>query len=331
MSISKEADPHLKLFDTQKPLSRCDDAVQCDLGFHPPYAWDALLAFLADRLIAGVEHVDKRHYLRSLALESMGKAYVGWVHVSLSLHKPALSVTVSSSLTRAIPLVLERVGRLFDVFYNPQEVAPAVQALLPIAGLRVPGAVDGFELGVRAIVGQQVSIKAARTLLGRIARRFGGTVITPNAMVTKTFPNAKTLAECARGDLTTLGITTKRATSIMALAQAVATNTLILTPKAHISQTIAQLKDLPGIGEWTAQYIAMRALSWPDAFPHTDLGVKRALGEHRPQKILAMAEAWRPWRAYATIGLWASPSPHAHDRPDRPRSHHHGVSEHGDH
>lgn len=206
MPISKEADPHLKLFDTHELSLRCNDTVQCDLRFHPPYAWDALLAFLADRLIAGVEHIDKRHYLRSLALESMGKAYVGWVHVSLSLHKPALSVTVSSSLSRAIPLVLERVGRLFYVFYNPQEVAPAVQALLPIAGLRVPGAVDGFELGVRAIVGQQVSIKAARTLLGRIARRFGGTVITPSAMVTKTFPNAKTLAECARDDLTRLGI-----------------------------------------------------------------------------------------------------------------------------
>ncbi|OQW66009.1 MAG: hypothetical protein BVN29_05840 [Nitrospira sp. ST-bin5] len=305
--------------------------VQCELGFHPPYAWDALLAFLADRLIAQVEHLNKGHYLRSLTLESMGKAYVGWVDVSLSPHTPALRVTISSSLSDVIPQVLERVGRLFDVFHNPQDVAPAIQALLPIVGLRVPGAVDGFEVGVRAIVGQQVSIKAARTLVGRIAQRFGDTVNTPDTMVVKTFPNAQILAHCICSDLTATGITAKRAASIIALAQAVANQTIVLSPEAPISQTIAKLRELPGIGEWTAQYIAMRALSWPDAFPHTDLGVKHALGERRPKKILAMAESWRPWRAYATMALWHSLSSDAPKRHNTYRRDTHESSECRDH
>ena len=316
MSASKEQYSHPKLSSTHEVCPRCDDVVQCELGFHPPYSWDALLAFLSDRLITHVEHLDKGHYLRSLTLESMGKTYVGWVDVSLSPHKPALRVTISSSLSAAIPQTLERVGRLFDVSCNPQNIPSVVRALYPVAGLRVPGAVDGLEVGVRAIVGQQVSIKAARTLVGRIAQRFGGTVDTPNTMVTKTFPNAQILAHCICSDLTATGITTKRAASIIALAQAVATQTIVLSPEAPVPQTIAKLQELPGIGEWTAQYIAMRALSWPDAFPHTDLGVKHALGERRPKKILTLAESWRPWRAYATMALWHSLSPGAPQRHD---------------
>ncbi len=331
MSASKEKCSHPKLSSAHELYPHCDDVVQCELGFHFPYAWDALLAFLSDRLITHVEHLDKGHYLRSLTLESMGKAYVGWVDVSLSPHTPALRVTISSSLSAVIPQALERVGRLFDVFHNPQDVTPAIQALLPIAGLRVPGAVDGFEVGVRAIVGQQVSIKAARTLVGRIAQRFGGTVDTPDTMVSKTFPNAQILAHCICSDLTATGVTTKRAASIIALAQAVATQTIVLSPEAPISQTIAKLQDLPGIGEWTAQYIAMRALSWPDAFPHTDLGVKHALGERRPKKILALAESWRPWRAYATMALWHSLSPDALKRHNTYRRDTHESSECRDH
>ena len=331
MSASKEHYTHLNPSDTHALYSCRNDAVQCDLRFHPPYAWDALLAFFSGRLIAGVEHIDSGRYLRSLSFESKEGRHVGWIDVSPHPHEPVLRVTISSSLSCVIPQVLERVGRLFDVSCDPQEVGPMVRAMFPIAGLRVPGAVDGFEVGVRAIVGQQVSIKAARTLVGRIAARFGNTVITPNTMVTKTFPNAKTVAHCAYADLTTLGITAKRAASIIALAQAVATDALVLSPGAPVGQTIVRLQDLPGIGEWTAQYIAMRALSWPDAFPHTDLGVKHALGEHRPQTILTIAESWRPWRAYATMALWHSLSTGAITRHDTYRRNTHESSECRDH
>lgn len=284
-----------------------------EIAVRPPYAWKALLAFLSDRLIAGVEHVDEGRYLRSLVIESSGERHRGWVEVSLSPHTPTLHVAIAPSLSCVSSLVLERMSRLFDVTCNPQAISPVVQALHPVAGLRVPGTVDGFEIGVRAIVGQQVSVKAAKTLAGRIAARFGEPVVTPSAMVTRTFPRAQSLAALSCGDLTALGITTKRADSIIALAQAVASNTLALSPPTHVAQTIEQLKNLPGIGEWTAQYIAMRALSWPDAFPYTDLGVIKALGERNPRKILATAERWRPWRAYATMRLWASLSLHTHN------------------
>jgi AraC family transcriptional regulator of adaptative response / DNA-3-methyladenine glycosylase II len=172
--------------------------------------------------------------------------------------------------------------------------------------MRVPGAFCGFEIAVRAVLGQQVSVAGARTLAGRFAAEFGEPVETPFPSLTKVFPSAERISDVGPGHIAKLGMPGARARSVVALARAVAGGELTLSPSADIEATLDKLRALPGIGEWTAQYIAMRALAWPDAFPHTDLGVRKALGRRGAHEVLAAAEPWRPWRAYAVMHLWQS-------------------------
>jgi len=170
----------------------------------------------------------------------------------------------------------------------------------------VPGAFDGFEVAVRAILGQQVTVAAARTVAGRFAAALGEPADTPFSALTTVFPTAARVAETPPGRIARLGMPGARARTVIALAQAVADGNLVLMPNADIEATLDRLRALPGVGEWTAQYIAMRALAWPDAFPHTDLGVMKALGMKEARRVLAAGEAWRPWRAYAVMHLWNS-------------------------
>jgi AraC family transcriptional regulator, regulatory protein of adaptative response / DNA-3-methyladenine glycosylase II len=283
------------------------DALHFELSYRPPYDWPALRAFLAARAIAGVEAVEDGRYLRTVRVHAEGKAQLGWIAVSPSAKKPALHVAVSASLAKALPPVLSRVKALTDLACNPAEVAAALGPLAKAhPGLRVPGAFDGFEVAVRAILGQQVTVAAARTVAGRFAAAFGDPVETPFAGLATVFPEAKAIAQLPYGRIARLGMPGARARSLIALARAVAGGELGLMPNADIEATLEKLRALPGVGEWTAQYIAMRALAWPDAFPHGDYGVKKALGETDARKILAAGEAWRPWRAYAVMHLWNS-------------------------
>ena len=283
------------------------DALNFELSFRPPYDWPLLSAFLGTRAIAGVEAVDGGRYLRTASIAQAGKTHRGWIEVSPSARKPALRVTVSASLAKALPPVLSRVKALMDLACNPAEVAQGLGALARRhPGLRVPGAFDGFEVAVRAILGQQVSVAAARTVAGRFAAAFGDSLDTPFDSLNRVFPTAERIAELPYGRIARLGMPGARARSVLALARAVANGRLDLMPNADIEATLDRLRALPGVGEWTAQYIAMRALAWPDAFPHTDLGVRKALGETDPRRVLAAGEAWRPWRAYAVMHLWQS-------------------------
>ena len=283
------------------------DALNFELSFRPPYDWPALSGFLSTRAVAGVEAVEEGRYRRTACITLAGKTQLGWIEVSPSTRKPALRVTVSASLAKALPPVLSRVKTLMDLACNPAEVASALGALARRhPGLRVPGAFDGFEVAVRAILGQQVSVVAARTVAGRFAAAFGDPIETPFAALTTVFPTAERIADLPYGHIARLGMPGARARSVLALAQAVAGGELDLMPNANIDATLEKLRALPGVGEWTAQYIAMRALAWPDAFPHSDLGVMKALGETRPAGVLAAGEAWRPWRAYAVMHLWQS-------------------------
>jgi AraC family transcriptional regulator of adaptative response / DNA-3-methyladenine glycosylase II len=172
--------------------------------------------------------------------------------------------------------------------------------------LRVPGAFDGFEVAVRAILGQQVSVAAARTVAGRFAAAFGEPIESPFAALTTVFPAPERIAKLRYGRIARLGMPGARARTVLALARAVARGKLVLMPNAAVEATLDGLRALPGVGEWTAHYIAMRALAWPDAIPHTDLGVMKALGETDPRRVLAAGDAWRPWRAYAMMHLWQS-------------------------
>ncbi len=286
------------------------DVLNFELSFRPPYDWPAVVAFLGTRAVSGVEEMDLERgacYRRTVRISMDGKEHRGWIEVSLSPKKPALRVAVSASLAKALPPVLSRVKALMDLSCNPVEIAQALGALArKQPGLRVPGAFDGFEVAVRAILGQQVTVAAARTVAGRFAAAFGDSLDTPFASLNRIFPAAARVAELPYGRIARLGMPGARARSVLALARAVADGDLDLMPNADIEATLDKLRSLPGVGEWTAQYIAMRALAWPDAFPHTDLGVMKALGETSPKRVLAAGEAWRPWRAYAVMHLWHS-------------------------
>jgi AraC family transcriptional regulator of adaptative response / DNA-3-methyladenine glycosylase II len=283
------------------------DVLTFELTFRPPYDWPAVSTFLGARAIAGVEMFEGACYRRTVRVASAGKDYFGWVEIGLSANKPALRVAVSASLARVLPPVLSRVKALMDLSCNPAEVAAALGGMAERRpGLRVPGAFDGFEVAVRAILGQQVTVAAARTVTGRLAAALGDAIDTPFAALTTVFPTAARVADTPVDLIARLGMPAARARTIVALARCMAAGDLVLMPNVDIEATLERLRALSGVGEWTAQYIAMRALAWPDAFPHTDLGVMKALGEKDARRVLEAAEAWRPWRAYAVMYLWNS-------------------------
>jgi AraC family transcriptional regulator of adaptative response / DNA-3-methyladenine glycosylase II len=172
--------------------------------------------------------------------------------------------------------------------------------------LRVPGAFDGFEMAVRAIIGQQISVKAATTFAARLTARFGQSIPTPFPGLTHLSPTPSAIAAASVEDLTGIGLTQARAKSILAMAQAVRSGAVKLDIAVSIDQALMKLKELPGIGDWTVNYFAMRVFGWPDAFPHSDLGILKALNTTNPREALAVAENWRPWRAYAAMHLWKS-------------------------
>ncbi len=278
-----------------------------DLAYRPPFAWDAHLEFLTGRAIDGVESVEGRIYRRSVSIEKGDMRHRGWIAVQTSRRRHALTATLSGSLARVVPQVLARIKRVFDLACRPDDVAAHLGKLAAAdPGLRVPGAFDGFELAVRAILGQQITVRAARTLAGRVASAMGDPVETPYPGVHRTFPTAARIATVGHDELGRLGITSSRSAAIQALARACASGALVLEPGVDVERTTTALKDIPGVGDWTAQYIAKRALAWPDAFPHTDNGVNKAMDVSSPARVLTIAEAWRPWRAYATLHLWRS-------------------------
>jgi AraC family transcriptional regulator of adaptative response / DNA-3-methyladenine glycosylase II len=284
-----------------------DDTLHFELSFRPPFDWPALCGFIGARAIAGVESLEAGRYLRTAAIVHEGTRHRGWLAIEMSKKKPTLRVSVSTSLAKSLPPLLSRVKALSDVACNPAEIG---RTLGPLArrhpGLRVPGAFDGFELGVRAILGQQVSVAGARTLAGRFAAGFGEPIETPFPALTTVFPDAQRVADVSPARVSQIGLPAARARTIVILARAVADGSLVLAPNGDIDAALEKLRALPGVGEWTAQYIAMRALAWPDAFPHTDLALMKALGVKDARRVLAASEAWRPWRAYAVMHLWQS-------------------------
>jgi AraC family transcriptional regulator, regulatory protein of adaptative response / DNA-3-methyladenine glycosylase II len=275
-----------------------------DLAFRPPYDWESMLGFLEKRAMTGVESVAGRSYLRTVQVERHGRL-AGWISVTPSPRRAALRITVSASLASALPMVLSRVKHLFDLACRPDEIAAV---LGPLAerhpGLRLPGAIDGFETAVRAILGQQITVKAATRIAGRFVAAFGEPIETPHESLHRLFPRAAAIAVLAPEDIAAQGVLGVRARAIVELAREVAAGRLRLDPSADVGPTIAALDALPGVGPWTAQYIAMRALAWPDAFPHPDVAVLKAMKQSKPAHALATAESWRPWRAYAVLHLW---------------------------
>lgn len=279
------------------------------LAYRPPYDWSGILAFLAARAIAGVEVVTDGAYCRTVQI---GKAR-GWIRVTACEKRHALLVEFTHTLMPVLPALLARVRALFDLDARPDVIAACLGrdprlavAVAANPGQRVPGAFGGFELGLRAILGQQVTVKAATTIAGRLAAAFGEPIVTPIPQLQRLTPLARRLARAGIDEVARHGIVATRAASIVTLARAQDSGQLSLdagSPRDP-QQIIEQLTAIPGIGPWTAHYIAMRALRWPDAFPKEDLVVRHRLGGVSAREAERLSQAWRPWRSYALMHLW---------------------------
>lgn len=291
------------------------DTLSFRIDYRPPLNWQALLAFLGERAIPGVEAACDGTYVRTAQIGE----HRGWVAVSPFLQKKrarplhALKLTLSESLQPGCVALITRMKTVFDTRANAAEIDrhlgrdPLLAAAVTThAGMRLPGAFDGFELLLRAILGQQVSVKGATTLAGRMATAFGQPVATPWPMLGHLSPDPARIARASVDRIAGIGLPRKRAETIRYAAKATQSGELMLAPGSDPDVVREQLIAIPGIGEWTASYVAMRALAWPDALPLGDLGIKKALGLTRAADITARTEAWRPWRAYGAIYLWLS-------------------------
>ena len=282
------------------------------LGYRPPYDVAATLAFFRQRLIEGVAFVDEKLRLgQTLRMDIGGRSHRGWLLVEFDETRCQLVLRVSDELREVLPQVIHRLRAAFDLDADPGAINAVLQGAFPAGnGLRVPGALDGFELAVRAVLGQQITVAAARTLAQRLVNRFGEPIDTPFAELTRLFPAPAVLAQAGGDALGELGIVKQRQAAIVALARGVAGHGLVLNGSADVPATIAALKELPGIGDWTAQYIAMRALRWPDAFPAGDVALHKALGvqdrKHPAREAEAVSQGWKPWRSYAVIRAWSA-------------------------
>jgi len=273
------------------------------LRFRPPYHWPGMLAFLAPRATPGVEAVGDGCYSRSITVDGVN----GWFVVSFDPAPNSLRVCIHFPEPRSLFFIVERIRKMFDLNADWADIAPAFgndamlsRLIKQSPGMRLPGCWNGFELAVRAILGQQVTVRAATTFAGRLVRKFGKPSVAPNPL-THIFPTPEVLAEA---DLSSIGLTRARAQTIRALSQAVAQSRIRFDGVLELEPFLRNLTEFPGIGPWTAQYIAMRALNEPDAFPVGDVALLSALGLSKAAELERRAEAWRPWRAYAVMYLW---------------------------
>ncbi len=291
-----------------------DGNITVALGYRPPYQWGQMLDFLKTRAIPGVEAVENGAYRRlARFVKSDGQSVCGRVTVAHEIKNHTLTVAVDDALLGVLPQVLARVRQMFDLYCDPTAVYEGLKSMneikrgLCVLGTRLPGCFDAFEMAVRAVLGQQITVKAARTLAARLAQAYGTPMKGDMGGLTHAFPSAQDIAALRGpiGDrLGPLGITGTRAQTIFALARAFSSGEMDFALCAEPQDVIEKLMGITGIGSWTAHYIAMRAFGWYDAFPETDYGVKKALAPRGQKEIAALAQRWRPWRGYATINLW---------------------------
>ncbi|MBY0574801.1 MAG: DNA-3-methyladenine glycosylase 2, partial [Undibacterium sp.] len=295
-------------------MDQGEQSLVLGLAYRPPYAWQALLAYLKGRAMPGLEYVDEERYLRSVRLDGCS----GWISVSHKPEKNQLMVEIASSLLPVLMPLLSRVRRQFDVEAHPCMIASHLEQdsllaaqIAKTPGLRVPSAFEPFELAIRAILGQQVSVAGATTISGRLVERFGDLMNPPHPQLSYHFPSPQKLAQADIGQLAQLGMPQSRATTLKDFAMFAANGGLEFPANASLDEVVSRLKSVKGIGEWTAQYIAMRALRFSNAFPAGDLGLQKAAAifpetRCKEKDLLQGSQAWAPWRAYAALLLWQS-------------------------
>ena len=305
--VKKEA-PNQALADT--------DAVQIALSYRAPYDVQRLMKFVAQRAIPGVEAVDGLHIRRTVragAINGSAPNNDAWIAVEFVPAKARVRLSFSPEWAHVSAAVAAAARRWLDLDAAPHTVHAALADLPDLPdkqGLRLPGSLDGFELAVRAVLGQQVTVAAARTLASRFVQRFGSEVATPWADVNRAFPSPESLVDVPIERIAELGIIRSRAGAILALAKAWPALALGLSADQTPDHLIAGLVALPGIGPWTASYIVMRAMSWPDVFLPNDVAVLKAMKQlfntSNQREADAFAQRWRPWRSYAVLHLWNS-------------------------
>ncbi len=297
-------------------VRRDGQTIEVRLGFRPPYDADAMLGFLARRALRGVEILSgddgaQAQYARTLRITqnaqgtSEAHTHTGWLQLRfVAGHEQAL-LQISDSLAGVLPIVINRVRATLDLDAEPHAINAALHASFPHGdGLRVPGTPDGFELAVRAVLGQQITVGAARTIGARLVEAFGEPITTPVKGLDRLFPSPAALAGASGDALGRLGIVRQRQAALQALGREVESGRLALHAGIDVPTTLAALVALPGIGEWTAQYIAMRALRWPDAFPAGDVALQKALAVTNAKAATEASLGWRPWRSYAVLRAW---------------------------
>ncbi len=298
-----------------RPVAGAPSPTPLRLAYRPPYDIQAVLDFFSRRQVLGVEEVQGLALRRTVGWLHRGQPVNGWLESRFVPDKNEVHVHTSASLSPVLGAVLQRVRQGLDLDADPSLIDP-VMALLPVPprlGTRLPSGLDGFEMAVRVVLGQQVTVKAARTLVQRLVNRFGTPIDTPFPALTHVFPHAEALRDADPETIGQLGIVRQRVRALQALATAVAAGDIELHRGAPLQATLDALRALPSIGDWTAQVVAMRALAWPDAWPASDIGLLNALcikapgtkfGPRDMRHITALAEPWRPWRAYAVLRLW---------------------------
>jgi AraC family transcriptional regulator of adaptative response / DNA-3-methyladenine glycosylase II len=301
------------------------NVISLRLAYRAPFAWDTMLDYLAGRIIKGVEAIDfqngQRSYLRSIQFWHGQKRLEGWLKVSHLEKDQQLAVEVSSQFSPVLMQLLDKIRQQFDLDANPAIIEQHLCSDTLLArqikltpGLRVPGAFNHVELAIRAVLGQQISVAGATTLAARLVQQFGTPLATPYPGITHHFPNPAELALVSIERMAEIGLPKARAATIIAIAKFAADGGLMLAPGATLEQAVAHLKTVRGIGEWTAQYIALRALRFPDAFPAGDLGLQKAAaadvinsaGRISETQLLNRAQNLSPWRGYAALLLWQS-------------------------
>jgi AraC family transcriptional regulator of adaptative response / DNA-3-methyladenine glycosylase II len=310
LALFQRPPAELRRLSSEDVTAKADGELSLLLRYQPPYDWLKMLEFLEQRAIAGMEDVRDGRYSRTI--------FVAGIKGTLSIEPApgnALRARIRVSKLTIVPSVIARLRRVFDLAADPVAIARHLSQdpmLAPLVkkrpGLRVPGAWDGFELAIRAVLGQQITVSAAVRLATRLVHRFGEPLAVPGSGLTHCFPSPEALA---RADLTTLGMPKSRAATLSAVAVACLQNPEIFANDCGLDEAVQRLRAIRGVGEWTAQYIALRQLREPDAFPASDVGVLRALSDERglrpkTDEVLARAERWRPFRAYAAQHLWAA-------------------------
>jgi AraC family transcriptional regulator, regulatory protein of adaptative response / DNA-3-methyladenine glycosylase II len=287
------------------------DCVRLVLPYRPPIAWEALLAFLGARAAPATECVEGGVYARTIRIgDCAGVVRVTPPESAPSGSDAVLHVEVDASLAPQLDAVSERMRLLFNLDADPEAIASHLErnGFDPIRGeargLRVPGAADGFELAIRAILGQQVSVKGASTLMSRVTAAFGDPFDSGHPLLSRLPVSAERLASAPPSAIAALGMPLARAATIHAVAVEAAGGRLRIAPTADVDSLTQRLLEIPGIGPWTAEYIVMRAANFHDAFPGSDLVLRRAAGNLTPTQLVRAAERWRPWRSYAAMHLW---------------------------